>query len=82
MSNNSNPDNPPNNKDATLALVIQSMKEHEQSLDKLIRQLAELKPQIDSTKELHNRFEEIEKKLSTLEKEIKNLTNYLTTKNK
>ncbi len=82
MSNNSNPDNPPNNKDATLAFVIQSMKEHEQSLDKLIRQLAELKPQIDSTKELHSRFEEIETKLNTLEKEIKNLTNYLTTKNK
>jgi len=58
------------------------MKEHEQSLDKLIRQLAELKPQIDSTKELHSRFEEIETKLSTLEKEIKSLTSYLTTKNK
>ncbi len=82
MSNNSNPDNSPNNRDATLAFVIQSMKEHEQSLDKLIRQLSELKPQIDSTKELHSRFDEIEAKLSILEKEIKSLTNYLTTKNK
>ena len=77
MSNDSNPEDSSSHRDATLAFVIQSLKEHEQNLDKLIRKLAELSPQIDHTKELYGRFEEVESKVGDLEREIKRLSNYL-----
>jgi DNA repair exonuclease SbcCD ATPase subunit len=82
MSSDSNPKDYSNPRDATLAFVIESLKEHEQNLDKLIRHLAELEPQIEQTKELHSRFEEIEIKVEDLEKEIKRLTSYLATDKK
>ena len=78
MSNDPSPDDSSSPRDATLAFVIQSLKEHEQNLDKLIRQLSVLRPQIDHTKELYGRFEEIETRVGDLEKEIKLLTFYLS----
>ena len=77
MSNNPNPEDSPNRRDTTIAFVIQSMKEHEQNLDKLIQKLTEIKPQMENTKELQARFEQIEAKIADLEKEIKRLTSYL-----
>jgi hypothetical protein len=75
--------NDPNSEDSSipsnvaLCYVIQSLKEHEQNLDKLIGKLAEIRERIDDTTELEGRFEKIELGLNNLEREIKRLNGYL-----
>jgi len=62
---------------ATLHYVIQSLKEHEQNLDKLIGKLTVIRQGIDDATELYRRFEKVEVGLSNLEREIKRLNSYL-----
>ncbi|MGD6852342.1 MAG: hypothetical protein ACQCN6_09820 [Candidatus Bathyarchaeia archaeon] len=82
MSNDSAPEDRPNRRAATLDFIIQSLKEHEQNLDALIAKLMDIKQQIDDTKEVYNRFEEIEVSMTNLEKEIKRLTSYISASQK
>ena len=79
MSNDPSPDDSSSRRDATLAFVLQSLREHEQNLDKLIGKLAELTPQIDQTRELYGRFDEVEARVGDLEREIKRLISYFAT---
>jgi uncharacterized coiled-coil DUF342 family protein len=76
MSSDPSPDDSSSRRDATLAFVLQSLREHEQNLDKLIGKLAELTPQIDHTRELYGRFDEVEARVGDLEREIKRLISY------
>ncbi len=48
-------------------------------MDKLIGKLAELTPQIDQTRELYGRFDEVEARVGDLEREIKRLISYFAT---
>jgi hypothetical protein len=73
MSNNPSPDGS-NNRDSALSLVIESLQQHEQNLDNLIDQLSKLKPQIDITKKLSERFEKVEDRVECLGREIQHLT--------
>jgi hypothetical protein len=78
MSNDHSSENPSNPSGATLNFVIQSLKEHEQNLDKLITKLTELRQRMDGITELDISFEKIEVGLSNLEKEIKRLNSNLS----
>jgi hypothetical protein len=82
MSNDSAPEDWSNRRTATLDFIIKSLKEHEQNLDKLIGKLMELKQQIDDTKEVYSRFEEIEVSIGNLESEIKRLSGYISASKK
>jgi|WetSurMetagenome_2_1015567.scaffolds.fasta_scaffold333631_1 hypothetical protein len=77
MSNSSNPEDS-SNRDAILSFVIQSLKEHQQVLDKLIEKLLGLGPHIDDFNKIFNRFEEIEVKVDELDKEIKHLNSLIS----
>ena len=77
MSNENGPKDSASPTAATLNLVIQSLQEHEQNLDKLIAKLAKLRQRMDEPPELDIRIEKIELGLSNLEKEIKRLNSYL-----
>ena len=79
MSNDPSPDDSSSRRDATLAFVLQSLREHEQNLDKLIGKLAELTPQIEHARELYVRFGEVESRVGDLEREIKRLISYFAT---
>jgi len=79
MSNDPSPDDSSSRRDATLAFVLQSLREHEQNLDKLIGKLAELTPHIDYIRELYGRFDEVEARVGDLESEIKRLISYFAT---
>jgi uncharacterized coiled-coil DUF342 family protein len=82
MSNDHSSEDSSSPSGATLNFVIQSLKEHEQNLDKLIAKLTELRQRIDETTELDISFEKVEVGLSNLEKEIKRLNSYLPSHNK
>jgi seryl-tRNA synthetase len=67
--------NPQSKDDALEALdfIVNVIKEHEKDLDKLINELATVTEQIADTGELSSKVEEVEVKIETMQKEVKNL---------
>ena len=72
--------NPQSRDDALEALdfIVNVLKEHEKDLDKLINELATVTEQIGDTGELSSKVEKVEGKIDSLQKEVANLTVYLS----
>jgi hypothetical protein len=65
----------PDSKDKSLEaldFIINVLKEHEQTLDKAISELANITKQIGNTDKLDDKMEKIEEKIGNLQKELKN----------
>jgi hypothetical protein len=61
-----------------LDFIINVLKEHEQTLDKSIHELATITEQIGDTDALNGKVEKVEEKISNLQKEVTNLIGYLS----
>lgn len=61
-----------------LDFIISVLKEHEQSLDKSIDQLATVAEQIGNTEALNGKMETVEEKINNLQKEVTHLISYLS----
>lgn len=61
-----------------LDFIVNVLKEHEKDLDKLINELATVTEQIGDTGELSSKVEKVEGKIDSLQKEVSNLTVYLS----
>jgi seryl-tRNA synthetase len=61
-----------------LDFIVNVLKEHEKDLDKLINELATVTEQIGDTGELSSKVEKVEGKIDSLQKEVANLTVYLS----
>ena len=72
-------DGKPNKNEALEALdfIINVLKEHEKDLDRLVSQLGIITESLGETGEISGKFEKIEDHITTLQSEIKNLTNCL-----
>lgn len=77
MSDDPNPDDSSGQRDSTLGLVILSLREHEQNLDKLIGKLTEFRQQVDQIEDFRVRFEKVEASVAGLEREINRLKSHL-----
>jgi hypothetical protein len=75
----------PSSKDRSfeaLDFIINVLKEHEQTLDKSIQELATVTEQRESSSIPEAKIEKIEQKLDGLQKEVAKLIGYLTTQSK
>jgi hypothetical protein len=75
----------PNSRDRSfeaLDFIINVLKEHEQTLDKSIQELATVTEQRGSLSVPEAKIEKIEQKLDSLQKEVAKLIGYLTTQSK
>ena len=63
-----------------LDFLVNALKEHEKSIDKLIDELAVVTEQLDDVGKLSDKVEKVEEKVSNLQKEIKNLVSNLGSK--
>jgi uncharacterized coiled-coil protein SlyX len=72
--------NPQSKDDALEALdfIVNVLKEHEKDLDKLINELATVTEQMGDTSELNGKVEKVEEKIDTLQKEVTNLIDHLS----
>ena len=62
-----------------LDFIINVLKEHEKDLDKLITELGNITKQFGETGELTDKIERIENRLSTIQNEVSNLINFIST---
>lgn len=71
----------PSKDDALEALdfIINVLREHEKDLDRLINELGKITERLGQTGELSGKIENVEERLTTLQSEIANLINYLST---
>ncbi|MBT0158463.1 hypothetical protein G4O51_00585 [Candidatus Bathyarchaeota archaeon A05DMB-2] len=70
----------PQSKDEALEaldFIVNVLKEHEKDLDKLINELGTVTEQLGETGELSVKVEKVEDRITSLQKEINNLVNYL-----
>jgi hypothetical protein len=65
-----------------LDFIINVIKEHEQTLDRSINELATVTEQIGVTDVLNSKVDKVEEKINNLQKEITNLIGYLSTATK
>jgi uncharacterized coiled-coil protein SlyX len=72
--------NPQSKDDALEALdfIVNVLKEHEKDLDKLINELATVTEQMGDTSELSSKVANVEEKIDTLQKQVTNLVNQLS----
>jgi hypothetical protein len=72
---------PPSKDDALEALdfIINVLREHEKDLDRLINELGKITEKLGQTGELSGKIENVEERLTTLQSEIANLIDYLST---
>jgi uncharacterized coiled-coil protein SlyX len=63
-----------------LDFLVNALKEHEKSIDKLIDELAVVTEQLDDVGKLSDKVEKVEEKVCNLQKEIKNLVSTLGSK--
>jgi len=72
----------PQSKDEALEaldFIVNVLKEHEKDLDKLINELGAVTEQLGDTGELSSKVEKVEQRITSLQNEISNLVNYLST---
>jgi len=62
-----------------LDFIINVLREHEKDLDRLISELGEITQRFSKTGEVSDKIEKVEERLSTLQTEISNLINYIST---
>jgi hypothetical protein len=73
--------NTPGSKDKALEaldFIINVLKEHEQTLDKSIQELATVTEQSGDTESLNSKIEKFDEKINLLQKDVTDLTAYLT----
>jgi len=61
-----------------LDFIVNVLKEHEKDLDKLINELATVTEQLGDTGEISGKVEKVEEKITSLQKEVANLMNYIS----
>ena len=61
-----------------LDFIVNVLKEHEKDLDKLISELATVTEQLGEAGELSGKVEKVEEKITSLQKEVANLMNYIS----
>ncbi|MEM3731586.1 MAG: hypothetical protein QW667_05605 [Candidatus Bathyarchaeia archaeon] len=59
--------------------IVNVLKEHEKDLDRLIHELGTIAERLGDTGELSSKMEKVEERLASLQNEIANLINYLST---
>ena len=62
-----------------LDFIINVLKEHEKDLDRLVAELGKTTEKLGGTGELSEKIEKVEERLSTIQTEISNLINYMST---
>ena len=62
-----------------LDFIINVLKEHEKDLDRLVAELSKTTEKLGGTGELSEKIEKVEERLSTIQTEISNLINYMST---
>ena len=62
-----------------LDFIINVLKEHEKDLDRLVAELGKTSERLGGTGELSGKIERVEERLSSIQTEISNLINYIST---